>query len=37
MLKHKISQNLEQTHGLVHIKMQQVCSDNKLTLGETNG
>ena len=31
----KFSQYLEQTHGHVHTKMQQVCCENKLTLGET--
>ena len=30
------SNNLKQTHKLVHTKMQQACSKNKPTLGETN-
>ena len=31
----KFTQYLEQTHRHIHTKMQQTCSENKLTLGET--
>ena len=33
--KKTFMQSLEQTHGQVHTKMQQSCSKNKFTLGET--